>query len=418
MKINALRSDFARNILKLVSGTFIAQILSILIAPILTRLYAPEYFGLFTLISSIFGIIALIAGGRYEIAILLPKKDEDAANLLILSLLINTFFLAIFYAVLFCVVPFLGTGIDIFWIYSLPIFVFFVGYAQSIMAWFNRKKNYNAIVVNKISNSLSNNSLALLNGFLKTKLNGLLLAFLIANLISLLLLFIQIKNDFHFIKSSFDKVKMIELAKKYIHFPLFNSFQALLDAFQLNGLIYFISFFFGAANLGFFSLALRILMMPMNLMGASLSQVFFQEASEKFNNNENLIPFMRKMMLRSLIIASPILLVLLFFAPWIFQFVFGEKWIQAGYFAQIISPWILFDFVRAPLSQIPLIYNQQQKMLYFTLLSNIVILIALSIGTYFHWSLYALLAALAISQCLYITLLISWIFNLAKKRMV
>jgi O-antigen/teichoic acid export membrane protein len=125
MRSRAIKSDFTKNILKLVSGTFIAQLLTILLAPILTRLYAPEVFGLFTLISSIFGVIALISGGRYEVAILLPKKDEDAANLLILSLGVNTIFMLLFYLILICLLPIISVSKDIFWIFTLPILVNF-----------------------------------------------------------------------------------------------------------------------------------------------------------------------------------------------------------------------------------------------------------------------------------------------------
>ena len=80
-------SPFASDILKLVSGTAFAQIITILASPILTRLYSPEAFGFLAIFISITSIIGVIACMRYELAIMLPKSDEKAANLLALCLL-------------------------------------------------------------------------------------------------------------------------------------------------------------------------------------------------------------------------------------------------------------------------------------------------------------------------------------------
>ena len=89
------RSELTKNILKLITGTAIAQLISILISPALTRIYTSEEFGEFTLVSSIFAMLALIAGGRYELAILLPKRKTEAANVFVLSLLVNCLFLVV-----------------------------------------------------------------------------------------------------------------------------------------------------------------------------------------------------------------------------------------------------------------------------------------------------------------------------------
>ena len=76
------KTSFAGDVLKLVSGTTLAQAIGILITPILTRLYAPEAFGTLALFTSITSILSVIACMRYELAIMLPESDEEAANLL------------------------------------------------------------------------------------------------------------------------------------------------------------------------------------------------------------------------------------------------------------------------------------------------------------------------------------------------
>ena len=73
-------SSFASNVVTIVTGTAIAQIIVILATPVITRLYGPEAFGLFALFSSIISILVTVGCLRYELAIMLPKSDEDAAN--------------------------------------------------------------------------------------------------------------------------------------------------------------------------------------------------------------------------------------------------------------------------------------------------------------------------------------------------
>jgi len=82
------KSEFSRNVLTLMTGTTIAQAIPIAISPILTRIYTPEDFGVFALFIAIVGFFSVIASARYEQAILIPKKDEDAINIFALGFII------------------------------------------------------------------------------------------------------------------------------------------------------------------------------------------------------------------------------------------------------------------------------------------------------------------------------------------
>ena len=78
------KSEFSKNVVTLMTGTTIAQAIPIAISPILTRIYSPEDFGMFALYFSILALVGVIATARYEIAIVLPKDDEEAIKILAL----------------------------------------------------------------------------------------------------------------------------------------------------------------------------------------------------------------------------------------------------------------------------------------------------------------------------------------------
>jgi O-antigen/teichoic acid export membrane protein len=73
-------SNFITNVLKLVSGSVASQVLGILLIPIITRIYNPDDFGIFQLFMSISGILVIVSTFSYQFAIMLPKTEEDAAN--------------------------------------------------------------------------------------------------------------------------------------------------------------------------------------------------------------------------------------------------------------------------------------------------------------------------------------------------
>jgi O-antigen/teichoic acid export membrane protein len=85
------KSEFSRNVLTLMTGMMIAQAIPIAISPILTRIYTPEDFGLLALFLAIFSILSIIATGRYELAIMSPESDDEAKDIVFLSILVALF---------------------------------------------------------------------------------------------------------------------------------------------------------------------------------------------------------------------------------------------------------------------------------------------------------------------------------------
>ena len=80
-------SEFVRNFLTLMTGNVIAQLIPVLASPALTRLFSPAEFGLLGLFMIITNSFSVVGAARFEFAIMLPEKDEDAKNVFALSLL-------------------------------------------------------------------------------------------------------------------------------------------------------------------------------------------------------------------------------------------------------------------------------------------------------------------------------------------
>jgi len=127
------------------TGTTIAQAIPIAISPILARMYTPEDFGVLALFISISGIFGSIATARYELAIMLPKEDDEAVNITALGIAISFIlsFLLFLIALIFhrLLVALIGNPQISAWLYFIPIIVFIIG-VYNAMYYFNTRKKY------------------------------------------------------------------------------------------------------------------------------------------------------------------------------------------------------------------------------------------------------------------------------------
>jgi len=363
------KSEFSRNVLTLMTGTTIAQAIPIAISPILTRLYTPEDFGIFALYISIALLFATMATGRYELAIMLPKKESDAVNILFLSLMITLFITLLTLCIVFFfnqeITDILGNQEISSWLYFIPFTVFFMGLYQSLNYWSNRKKEYKRLAISRVVQSGVTGGANLGMGGLQFGASGLIVGNIIGQLLSTLYLFNYVWREESRIIQLFNKIKIIALLKKYKKLPLLNLPNVFIDNFRLSGINILIAKFFTTTTLGQFALAWKMVQTPMSVIGKSLSQVFFQKiASVK---RDELYAIIKTFILKASLVALPIFLVIYFFSVDIFSFVFGANWSLAGESASVMSPWLFLNFLTSPLSQIFIILNKQEIMLLFSL---------------------------------------------------
>lgn len=377
------KSEFSRNVLTLMTGTTIAQAIPIAISPILTRLYTPEDFGVFALYMSIASILAVLATGRYELAIMLPKKDEDAVNIAALSIVISFFVSFIVFLIVFIfnseITTLLGNDKISNWLYFVPITVLLTGIYQSFNYWSNRKKQYKRLATSRIVKSGATGTTNIGLGFSGFGASGLIVGGIAGQVIATSILAQMVckedRNKFKEIR----RIKIFALIKKYKKFPIFNLPNALIDGLRLSGVSILIAKFFTTATLGQFSLAWKMVQTPMSLIGSSLSQVFFQKISSSNKMELNLI--VKKFIIKAFIIALPIFLIIYFFAVDIFIIVFGENWRLAGEAASIMTPWLFLNFLSGPMANVFIVLNKQEVVL---LVSIFYMILPITILLVFH----------------------------------
>jgi len=346
------KSEFSRNILTLMTGTTIAQAIPISISPILTRIYTPEDFGVFALYASITMIFGVVVTGRYELALMLPEKDEDAINIFalgfILTVLISLVLLVIVLIFNENIVRLLKNSEIEIWLYFAPISVFLIGMFNLLNYFNNRKKHYKDIAKATVIKSIILSIIQLTIGFIKTGAAGLVTGQIISQIFSNIKLAKNIYKDKKLI-SSINKEDMLKLGKRYIKFPKFSMLAELINSLSYNLLTILISLFFSIKVLGYYSLVYKILSLPSSLIGNSISQVYYQEASKELRNSYKIIISFNHVFLK-LLVSIPIFIVLYFIIEDAFIIVFGNDWSESGIYAKILLPLFFIRFISSALS--------------------------------------------------------------------
>jgi O-antigen/teichoic acid export membrane protein len=381
-------SEFSRNVLTLMTGTTIAQAIPIAISPILTRIYSPADFGLFALFIAIASIFGSIANGRYELAIMLPKKDEDAINIFALGFIITSI---ISISLLILVVIFndfftklLKNEEISLWLYFVPLMVFFTGVWNILNYFNNRKKLYKDIANATIIKSIVLAIVQLSLGFIKQGVFGLITGQIASQAFSNTKLFLNILRD-KVLVSKISKVKIIALAKRYKDFPKLSMWGIFANTLSTQSTNILISSLFSVVTLGFYSLVQRVLDVPSALIGGAIGQVFFQEATKEKEKTGKAINSFDKTIKKLLIIGIPSFGVLFFVVEDLFAIVFGEEWRIAGTYAKIVTPLFFIRFVVATVSNINNVFELQKLALLWQ-----VTLLFLSIGSLYFSNLYSL----------------------------
>ena len=364
-------SSFAGNVLKLVTGSVIAQGLGVLVAPIVARLFAPEAFGVAALFASITGIIGAVVCLRYELSIMLPKTDKEAANLLGVSL----FFVSIVTGISTLIIFFAGDVIVNLlnspelkkYLWLVPIAVFVTGIFTALNYWNSRTKHFGRLSIARVISSASTQTTKLGAGFSGFVSGGVLIGTgILGQIVSTLVLGGQIwRNDRQFFKATIRWKKMIAGLKRHKKFPIYFTWSALLNTASQQLPTIMLAFYFSPKIVGFYALGKAVLSMPMSLIGGAVSQVFFQKASEAHNRTGNLSQVVEEVFKRLVSLGIFPILLLTLIGKDLFIVAFGARWAEAGVYMQILGLWIFFQFISSPISTLFSVLEKQRAGLLF-----------------------------------------------------
>ncbi|MDD4215196.1 MAG: lipopolysaccharide biosynthesis protein, partial [Bacteroidales bacterium] len=359
------RSDYIRDVLTLMTGTVIAQLIPLFFSPVISRIFVPDDFASFATYMSIISIFGSIATLRYEYAIILPRDENNSLAIVALSVII-AFLISclLFLSMIFFGMSFLeiitNKKIDnSSWLFLIPLSVFTIGVYSSFNYWQNRKAHYKTLAVSRISQYALMTGAQIGFGAALMKSLGLILGEIAGRVCAAFILaFRTFKDDFLLIKNIRWK-NVTKQFKRYKNFPMFSLPGDLINVFTNQVPILALGKYFVPNILGNYFFMDRIMNAPVTLIGKAVLDVFKQRASSDYIKYGNCKSVYIKTF-KTLVVASSIpTLITFIFAPVLFRIIFGAEWELAGEFARIMALLFFFRLIASPLSYMFFIAEKQ-----------------------------------------------------------
>lgn len=361
------QQSFVRHVSVLAGGTAMAQAIGVLALPLITRLYTPADFSVLAVYSSILTVAVGVACLRLDIAIPLPERDEDAANLLAVALVCCTVVAGLTAVAVWGgaeqIVRAVGQPGLRPYLWMIPLGIWLAGAYSAVQFWATRKKRFPAIAKTRVTQTASS-ALAQLGLGLWGALGpfGLLLGQLLSSGAGVFGLGRTAWREDRQALRQVAWADMRRVLRAHDRFPKYSTF----ESFANNGAIQLPVIIIAAVALGpeagYLFLAMKAMAIPLGLIGGAVSQVYLSRAPDELRAGQ-LAPFTLKAIAGLARTGTGPLLFAGIAAPAVFPWIFGADWQRAGQMVAWMTPWFILQFVSSPVSMSLHVTNNQRTAL-------------------------------------------------------
>ena len=418
MITNKIRNFFSnspavRSTGELLLGNLIAQIILVVSAPILTRLYAPEEYGVLGTYSALVMVLSVIATLRYELAILLPQQDEEAEQLTIMASALTVTMSLIIGVILWGI----AVGVDPPWLRPLrpyigllTLSILFYGLAQIFTHRMMRRQQFRLQMHSSWVQALTYVMIQLGGGMLRAGTVGLLVGQLAGQVASAMML----GRTLSYRRTG--RRQLHELVHQYRHLPLYNMPTTLIYTLQTQLPILLVASLYTAKEAGWLVLSLRVVGTPVQMLSTSLGRVYLGRAAELVRQSPETFQTLVLRTLKKLsLIAVMFTLLLAAVAPKLFAWVFGNDWRPSGEYLQVLAPMLLVNILVFPLYHTLTVLNRSDLLLGVEVLRIALVFVSFWLPAILGQSLQVALWAYSASYVLTQLLLMGLIIRASRK---
>jgi len=359
------------------AGHLSSQFIALISAPIITRLFTPNDYGIMIMVGTVVSFTSIFACMRYETAIIIEKDRRDAISIMFLCFAICTVSTSV--AVLICyiaysTVPSIFGEIGPLILTFILIGYFMIGIEQSLASFLVRDKIFHILGVMYLTSALITVLIKISYGYVYgSNPYALLLANIPGVLLAIFLMIYALNKS-----GIFSEIKhvnyraLMKVAKRHNEFPKYQVSNSLLNSAGQNTIVLLLSIFFTPQVVGLYGLSQSVLQKPIKLIGDSFSNVYLQNVSELQGD----MAALSRSLLKSTLVFAAIGIVpfgiLTIWGKELFGFVFGNNWSEAGVYTQILAPWIFTAFINNPARQMIILLKRLRFNFLFQLYGLIV----------------------------------------------
>ncbi len=388
-------SDSLKNVVKISGGTVIGQIISIITLPIITRIYGAEVMGIWATILSVALILQAVSDWGMTNSLMIEENEKQIITsyaiittlTLITSLMASVVIFPFFYFIK-------GYNIvtSIIYTFFTVVYAFSVKQVNIAYTLLNRDKKYNVLMRNPIINY----SFVALISILFWKLGFITYGYYFGIIVGQFLTLINMRLVLPKVFFNLEIKKYIELINRYRDFLMYQTPSNLMLQLrdQLPNIL--IGFLFGDKMLGYYSVSVRILNMPVTFIGQAIGKVFYQKISEMNRREEKIDVFVRRNFTRAIFLSIFPVVALFAAGDIVAVLFFGTDYYLAGQMLRIIVFKTVLTFISTCMQGLEIVLRKQQYALLTTCTQMILSSVAIIIGFYFSKNIFVVLIIMII----------------------
>lgn len=380
-----LRGDFARHALVLGSGTALGQLIMVAVTPLLTRLYTPTDMGLFGLFANFLAVASVAATLRLDFAVATTSSPDSALRLLALSLLICPVASVALSALLYVLIREDVFAYGLLPVWTVPLCaaaLIATGCFVALRYWHVGRRDFRVVGRALVAQGFARAGASVLLGLPGTGWVGLALGDLAGRAFGIRRLWREAGTEFARARRSGTLGRLREQLWQARRFPLVVLPSSLVDALAAALPLPLIAWLFGPAAAGQFALVWRVAALPGGLVAASVGDVFHAHAARARDEGPDpsrrlLLDTMRMLGLLAILIYLPLCIV----SPWVFGWIFGEPWREAGEMLRLLGPLWVTAMVVSPVSRLPVVLGRPGLKFVFDLCFLVLPMVALVVAS-------------------------------------
>lgn len=401
---------------KVLVGITVRRILSLVMIPVIARLLGPKEYGVFNIALSVCAILSIIGGLSLEASIVVSDTKEQAA-----SRTIGTCIIGMFSAIFFGLIALLNSSF-IEKIYSsevvncllimIPFFVSITIINVSLQNYVGYIGKFFYFSLADIIATIAYYCVFVLTYLLFFKDYRALIVSEIIQLISRCIIFVYASQIWRISLKKLINLKLAEELWKARNFSKFNLPANLLNTANVQLAPILMSLVLSEGIIGFFAMARNIILIPVQLSGQALGQVFYPNAAKEYLETKRLDKITWRTFLYSCQMTLFPAIFIAAAANFILPVLLGTKWQGITPYIILLLPVILLRTVQTQIGIgfIFSILNQNNKIFIGNVLLFVCCISPLILCLSLKPSSFVTIFSYSIGSAIGYGILLAWIF--------
>ena len=336
-------SAFKKNFLKVAKASLVTRAIAFIAAPILTRIYSPDVFGLVAIYAAFTVTILSVATWKFDWLVPNAEDDSEAVSLAMLSgCVLALVCVIVTIVIVFPGLPYIPTVEELGPIlYFAPLSIVLGSIVQFLHSVYVRLNDLTAMSRSFLHESVVGVTSDIVLGLMFGTHTAMLTGRFLGSMAAIRVMYQQSEEDLKRILGA--KIKLNSTARKYGREASWSTLAALTNSLNLLAPLILFGIYYTTFELGIYSVMYSYAAAPVGILGSALGQSFWSEAAILYRDAkyQTLKDFYLNTIYRLLKVSALAVVGCVVFSFFVGDFLGGGDWQNSGVVLLALLPRIV-----------------------------------------------------------------------------